>query len=205
MVGTSALVCCPVNPLGGFEANPGLYTMTCEVSADFQPVGLPTTVVKTCTVTEGKIDAFQYGQLTISVDANSMSIDRCDSCTYCFGIADQLYAGLKSRYTGMTLTFPTQVLNIASMSNLLQGETPKSSQTIAPRFIDTIFLLFPLTSKHRTVYRNPVFTQWYLTAGGFGQYPDIPYGTEREARLVELVQNAVNLNGNNVSIFFSIF
>jgi hypothetical protein len=80
------------------------------------------------------------------------------------------------------------------MSNLLTGETPKSAQTITPRFIDTIFFLFPLTSRHRTVFRNPGFTNFYVTAGGFGQYPDIPYGTRGEPRLTEMIQNGVNLD-----------
>jgi hypothetical protein len=137
---------------------------------------------------------------TLSVDSTSLEISKLDSCLYCFGIADQLYQGLKSRYTGMTLTYPTQVLNIASMSNLLKGETPKSSQTITPRFIDTLFLLFPLKSGYRTIFRNPGFRQWYLTAGGFGQYPDIPYGTVDEPRLIEMVQNGVNLNSNGVTL-----
>jgi hypothetical protein len=38
-----------------------------------------------------------------------------------------------------------------------------------------------------------------LTCGGFGQYPDIQYGTVNEPRLVEMVQNALNLNNNTVA------
>jgi hypothetical protein len=82
------------------------------------------------------------------------------------------------------------------MANLLNDATPKSSQTITSRFIDTIFFLFPLASQYRTIFRNPGFDNFYLTAGVFGQYPDIPYGTIDEPRLIEMVQNAINLNGN---------
>jgi hypothetical protein len=76
----------------------------------------------------------------------------------------------------------------------------KSAQTITPRFIDTIFLLFPLTSRHRTVFRNPGFTNFYVTAGGFGQYPDIPYGMCGEPCLIEMIQNGVNLNSNSIGL-----
>jgi hypothetical protein len=35
-----------------------------------------------------------------------------------------------------------------------------------------------------------------LTCGGYGQYPDIPFGTIKEPRFVELCSNALNLNNN---------
>jgi hypothetical protein len=83
------------------------------------------------------------------------------------------------------------------MSNLLKGNgNPKSSQTITPRFIDTLFFLFPFKSNYHSVFKNPQFLNFYLTAGGFGQYPDVPYGTIQEPRLIEMIQNAVNLNTN---------
>jgi hypothetical protein len=194
---------------------PGFYASAIKpVSAEFQPIGQPATItvgphVITSAGTDDTTRFFQTksvtGARTMTVDPTSLNIDKLDSCIYCFGIADQLYSGLKSRYTSMTLTFPTQVLNIASMSNLLKDATPKSAQTITPRFIDTIFFLFPLTSSHRTIFRNPGFDNWYLTAGGFGQYPDIPYGSRDEPRLIEMTQNAINLNGNNVSLPTDVF
>jgi hypothetical protein len=146
------------------------------------------------------MSAATFNPRILTADTTSVQLRKLDLCIYCFAIADQLYQGLKSRYTSMTLTFPTQVLNIASMSNLLKGATPKSSQTITPRFIDTIFFLFPLKSAYRTVFRNPGFTNWYLTAGGFGQYPDIPYGTKGEPRLIELIRNGVNLNSTVIGL-----
>jgi hypothetical protein len=148
-----------------------------------------------------QIDTVLTGMRTLTADASSLVINRLDTTIYCFGIADQLYQGLLSRYTQMTLTFPTQILNIASMSNVMRGSTnPKSTQTITPRFIDTLFLLFPLNGRYRTCYKNPGFSQFYITCGGFGQYPDIPYGTLQEPRLIEMIQNAINLNSNSVGI-----
>jgi hypothetical protein len=137
---------------------------------------------------------------TVDVVPSTLNISRLDSIIYCFGIADALYQGLKARYTNMTLTFPTQILNITSMSNILNSNTAKSSQTITPRFIDTIFLLFPPKGYHRTCFKNPAFNTFQLTCGGFGQYPDITYGTYQEPRFIEMVQNALNLNNNTVSI-----
>jgi hypothetical protein len=85
------------------------------------------------------------------------------------------------------------------MSNVLSTDVAKSSQTITPRFIDTIFLLFPVNGNYRTVFKNPGFRSFQLTCGGFGQFPDISYGTVNEPRLVELTQNALNLNNNSVT------
>jgi hypothetical protein len=144
-------------------------------------------------------------QITSAVNSvraieTTLVMDRVDTIIYCFGIADQLYQGLVGRYTSMTLTYPTQVLNIASMSNILKtNSNPKSSQTSTPRFIDTLFFLFPFKTTHHSVFKNPGFTNFYLTAGGFGQYPDIPYGTKGDPRFVEMIQNAINLNTNSVA------
>jgi hypothetical protein len=152
---------------------------------------------ETVTATPGYLKS---KQVTVSVVNSSLNIPRLDSIIYCFGIADALYQGLKARYTNMTLTFPTQILNITSMSNILNQLSCKSSQTITPRFIDTIFLLFPITAEYRTIFKNPRFFQFQLTCGGFGQYPDVQFGTFAEPRLIEMVQNALNLNNNSVAI-----
>jgi hypothetical protein len=200
---TAGLVWCPVDPFRR-RYNIPLHSAKCVCTGspaiEFQPIGYSSEIPIESTFAENGMTGLVIGPRTLSADPTSVVMQKLDSCIYCFGIADQLYQGLKSRYTSMTLTFPTQVLNIASMSNLLTGTTPKSSQTITPRFIDTIFFLFPLKSGYRTVFRNPGFFQWYLTAGGFGQYPDIPYGTIREPRLIELIKNGVNLNSNQIGL-----
>ena len=80
------------------------------------------------------------------------------------------------------------------MSNTIKAASCKSSQTITPRFIDAIFILFPLTPNYRSVFKNPLFDTIQLQCGGYGNIPDIAYGTKQEPRLIESLQNALNLN-----------
>jgi hypothetical protein len=206
--GTSGLVWCPINPYTYFKDDPNLIAKAkvAPVTNEFVQIGDSAFIVDNCTAT-GTADAnfkfteFGVGEHTLSVVDRTLIVERCESTIYCFGISQALYDGLVQRYTQMTLTYPTQVLNFSAMSNTLaKNVNGKSSQTITPRFIDTIFLLFPLTARHHSVFRNPGFTNFYLTCGGYGQLPDIPYGAVNEPRFLELLSNALNVNCNSVGL-----
>lgn len=68
--------------------------------------------------------------------------------------------------------------------------------TITPRFVDSIFCLFPLHNKHKTVFKNPLFDSFYINAGGYGNIPARPFGTnECYPEFLEYCQNAMNMNG----------
>jgi hypothetical protein len=80
------------------------------------------------------------------------------------------------------------------MSSVLNSTTSKASQTITPRFVDSIFLLFPEKVNQRSVYHNPKFRSFQLTCATYGAIPNVTFGTIREPRFVEMCSNAVNLN-----------
>ena len=67
--------------------------------------------------------------------------------------------------------------------------------TITPRFIDIIFFLFPLNSKHKTIYFNPIFDEVRLYMGGYGTIPDQSMSTY-SMMAYEMTQNALNMNND---------
>ena len=135
---------------------------------------------------------------TITASLNCM--DKCETIIHCFGIDSNIYGGLVSKYMNIALTFPTQTLAFMPLSNMLNSMNSKSSQTITPRFIDSIFLLFPLNPRYRTCYFNPSFSSIQLQCGGYGNIPDIACGTFDEPRIHEYLQNALNLNNDTVCL-----
>jgi hypothetical protein len=70
----------------------------------------------------------------------------------------------------------------------------KATQTVTPRFVDSIFLLFPEKSNSRTIFKNPLFDSFQLSCATYGSIPAIGFGTVSEPRFIELCSNADNLN-----------
>ena len=131
----------------------------------------------------------------ISVDRN-YEINKAYSVIPNFGIDNDIYQSLVQRYTQQELIFPTQILTFTTMSKSLGTGHGSSTQTITPRFVDSIFFLFPLDSTHHTVFKNPKFTNFQLRCGGYGVVPTIPFATDgTDPMFIELCQNAMNVNG----------
>jgi hypothetical protein len=210
MFGTNGLVVAPMDPKVIFKGNlkrlaafeiPEVTNYFVQIGEEIMMIAEHTEKEETVSGSnpEKKIQHLQSliaDERTVSVGDRSLKIHRCESTIYCFGLVQNLYDQLVQRYTSMTLTYPTQVLSFSPMSGLLKQANSKSSQTITPRFVDTIFLLFPHKPTDHSCFWNPEFENFYLTCGGYGQYPDIPFGTKEEPRFVELCSNAMNLNSN---------
>ena len=64
------------------------------------------------------------------------------------------------------------------------------------RFIESIFMLFPWKTSHKTIYHNPNFTGFQLQCGGYGSIPSVSMATTTDPLFVTLCQNAMNLNGS---------
>ena len=129
----------------------------------------------------------------------SMTITECFSVLSCFGIDDAIYQQLTQRYTNQSLSFPTQTLTFQAMNGTISSKSVDLALTSTPRFVDTIFMLFPRKANYRTVYVNPLFDQCQLTMGGYGNMPDIPcssYGVIN----YEMLTNALNLNNDLVGL-----
>jgi hypothetical protein len=102
-----------------------------------------------------------------------------------------------ARYYQTALAFPVQTLTFQPMNgNLKLRPIVDLSLTTTPRFVDSIFILFPYNNLYRSVYHNPNLTNWALKMGGYGQVPDIPTDTWGTV-FYELCSNALNTNNDS--------
>ena len=145
-------------------------------------------------------DAGKFTAGNNSFSNGKFHIQRCETVIHCFGIDSNVYSALVSRYSNTSLTFPTQTLAFMPMSNPLDAINKTSSQTITPRFVDSIFMLFPLKPTYRSVFFNPQFKSLQIQCGGYGAIPDIACGTQLEPRIHEFLQNALNLNNDTICL-----
>ena len=123
-------------------------------------------------------------------------VNDCYSVIPNFGIDNDIYQSLVQRYTQQELIFPTQILTFTTMSKKLEKNRGSTTQTVTPRFVDSIFFLFPINANNHTVFKNPLFNSFQLRCGGYGVVPSIPFSTNGQDPLfLELCQNAMNVNG----------
>ena len=201
----AGMVCCPIGPPLSLKNNPKLFsTFTIpNITAEFMPIGEPITVYKslahTSADTTNKVpesNILDIVEKTFLV--TEYSIKDCQSIIPCFGINENIYNALLQRYSDPThpLTFPTQTLSVYTTTNPLKQPSDKATVTITPRFVDSIFCLFPLKHTHHTYFKNPLFKSFYINAGGYGNLPARPFGTTVEyPEFLEYCQNAMNMNG----------
>ena len=198
MFGTSGLVWCPVglpNELKNNIADLSKINLS-NITTEFTQIGDPATIW-------AKVAA-ESGTTTLTAEPRTLTADRNyeinDTYTVIpnFGIDNDIYSRLVQRYTsGMELVFPTQILQFNPMNKQLRTGTYTSTQTITPRFIDSIFFLFPQKQSHHTVFKNPLFNSFQLRCGGYGAVPSLPFNTTgSDPAFIEICQNAMNVNAD---------
>ena len=217
--GVQGLVCAPVNPLSkaAYPNTPYKFAVD-AVTSEFVPVGEKFTMITSYrkptfdtapsgTVTTHGLIPTALGKRTAANDcvitANMNMISQCESVINCFGIASDVYDELVMHYSNTPLTFPTQTLSFTPFSNTLRDKANAvSSITITPRFVDSFFLLFPLKQYYKTCYKNPGIIGYQMQCGGYGSIPAIMHGTAEDdaARVIEELQNALNVNGDIVGL-----
>ena len=199
----AGMVCCPVGPdyrlrnnikeFAAFHLDP--------VTTEFTPVGEELLVWATCGKTTGSNPVTD--PKNIIAEARTFNVvefttTECSSVIPCFGIDNNVYNALVQRYSDPThpLTFPTQTLSVYTTTNKLKSANDKSTITITPRFVDSIFCLFPLKHTHHTYFKNPKFESFFLNCGGYGNIPAKAFGTTHDyPEFLEYCQNAMNMNG----------
>ena len=192
MFGTQGLVWCPVGPSKELIADIGIYKefQMEPITSEFVQIGDPAFMF-----TDFASPKLKAAARRITVERN-YETDKAYSVIPNFGIDNDIYQSLVQRYTQQELIFPTQILTFTTMSKSLGTGHGSSTQTITPRFVDSIFFLFPLDSTHHTVFKNPKFTNFQLRCGGYGVVPTIPFATDgTDPMFIELCQNAMNVNG----------
>lgn len=215
LFGVQGLVVAPVSPVACFNTPHSVaqYGID-EVTNEFVPATQEFTMITKYTAptysdsskepltvqpvkTFGKLEA---EDVKLSVVTYHMS--KCESVINCFGIASDVYDALVMRYVETPLTFPTQTLSFAPLANVLKNGSGASSITLTPRFVDSLFVLFPLKQNCRTCYKNPQLTGYQIQCGGYGSLPSIMHGTnDNDAALtMEELQNALNVNCDTVGL-----
>ena len=193
MFGTRGMVYTPCGPDTSLRHD--VKTMSTQtfpaITCEFKPIGEQVTCYASYA---GNV--FTAGQRTCTVD-NQYTITEACSVIPNFGIDNDVYQRLVSRYTGQELIFPTQILAISPTANVLSGQN-SSTFTATPRFIDSIFILCPLKPNYHTVFKNPGFNSLQLKCGGYGSIPNVAFNTKDDATFIELCQNALNVNGGQV-------
>ena len=198
--GVKGLLYCPQNPENAFKKNYKLLSTTTIpwVTNEFRPINERITMITSVTQDEStKVYTLTAGDQTLTVNGNYV-IKQCQSIVPCFGIANNIYQSLVERYSATSLTFPTQTLAMFPCSNKLDSVSAKSTQTVTPRFIDSIFILFPKKATHHNYFKNPGFKSFYLNCGGYGNLPSTPFATINDPCFIEYCQNAMNVNGETV-------
>ena len=212
LFGTQGLVAAPVSPIACFTAPhaiPHHYIET--VTNEFVPASEPFCMITSYTapnygssttsqVFPSKMGSVKASQVQLS--ANMAFVDKCESIINCFGIASDVYDALVQKYVETPLTFPTQTLSFAPLANLLKAPGGTSSITLTPRFIDSLFVLFPHKQNCRTCYKNPLLEGFQIQCGGYGSLPGITHGTygKDAALTMEELQNALNVNCDTVGL-----
>ena len=157
------------------------------------------------TLTIGKIPANTAGLTT------TPRITECQSHLACFGLDINIYNQLAARYEQMALSFPIQTLTFHQMngridnssaykttqngSTVITGGQASVSSTAVPRFVDSIFFLFPLDAHHRTCHDNILAKDYSLKMGGYGTFPEITYSTY-SPEFLEVSANVFNVNND---------
>ena len=191
----AGMVCCPIGPDQDLVHNPKVfagYTLG-DITTEFTPIGEPITMWTKFTESTLTLESTER-----TFNVVEYSVTECSSIIPCFGIDNDVYNILVQRYSDPThpLTFPTQTLSVYTTTNALKAANDKTTITLTPKFVDSIFCLFPLKHTHKTVFKNPLFKSFYLSCGGYGNIPSKPFGTTPEfPEFLEYCQNAMNMNG----------
>lgn len=190
------MVCCPLDPDISLQHNAKAMAAfdLDDITTEFVPLGEELTVWT-------KIDATDGHKIVAGVRSFNVTeyktID-CASIVPCFGIDNNVYNQLVQRYSDPShpLTFPTQTVSVYTTTNTLKTDQCKSTVTVTPRFVDSIFCLFPLKHTHHTVFKNPLFYSFQLNCGGYGNVPARAFSTDGSSpEFIEYCQNAMNMNG----------
>ena len=196
----AGMVYCPVGPSKKLRNNIKKFCQYAipDITTEFTPIGEPITmwVKNQDSGANPVIHTLTAEQRTFTVA--DYTITECQSIIPCFGIDNGVYTGLVQRYSNPNhpLTFPTQSMAFYTMTRALKQQSDKCTVTCTPRFVDSIFCLFPLKHTHRTYFKNPLFEHFQLNAGGYGNIPAKSFGTTPNyPEFLEYCQNAMNMNG----------
>ena len=147
--------------------------------------------------------AWSSGKLTLTagnIQANitaTPKIEKCKSHLACFGLDQNIYNQIAAQYSQRALSFPIQTMTFHPMNGHFgdANGNVQPSLTAVPRFVDSIFVLFPLTSDYHTCLDNVMADTYQLKMGGYGTFPEVQYNTW-SPEFIEVSSNVFNVNND---------
>ena len=209
---TDGLVWCPM-PYTDMLINPAkrnLIRTLPPIGTSFRPLSDEAKILASvgATINSGNVTQYDFKSALAHLEVQNMQINKCYSILCCFGIDDGIYQSLIQRYSGQSLSFPTQTLSFHQMDGPFTFDAGSNHDregkfnlaiTITPRFVDTIFFLFPHKPNHHTCFYNPMFKEVRLYMGGYGTMPDQAM-TSYGMQAYEMTQNALNMNNDVMGV-----
>ena len=213
----AGLVCAPIgfDGFAGCAANAGKLSIS--NASSYNGVGITNKFVPYSELVAGNVVSItEITSLTTAganikigkIPANTAGlqvipkITECKSHLACFGLDINIYNQLAARYEQTALSFPIQTLTFHQMNGTIGHERWSSSggqasvsSTAVPRFVDSIFFLFPLNSNYRTCYDNILASEYSLKMGGYGTFPEVSYSSF-SPEFLEVSANVFNVNND---------
>lgn len=191
------LVCTAEDPTNclGSNANYTVPMVTNEFTQLREEITVITGYTPATQTTNGKLTSG-----TVIITAGEYKVMQCTTNIYNFGLIDFKYNELQQRYTKQPLVHPIHQMILQRLSNNLSSEHSTSTHSISPKFFNMLYFLFPITSNDKVCFRNPFFNSLQVNASGYGSMPPRAYGTYNEPRLIEELQNALNLNCDTMGL-----
>ena len=124
-------------------------------------------------------------------------IERCEAHLACFGLDQNIYNQIAAQYTQRALSLPIQTMSFHVMNGSFGANTNDytPSLTAVPRFVDSIFILFPKSSDYHTCFDNVMAERYQLKMGGYGTFPDVQYESW-SPEFLEVSANVFNVNND---------
>ena len=206
------LVCAPIGYDGiiGYKGNDGRIGQIVDSSGG----GITNKFVPFAELEAGHVKSytsFAWDSSTLKLTTGTISgaglagtptITECRSHLACFGLDINIYNQLAARYEQMALSFPIQTLTVHQMNGKIDqtkatasGGHATTTLTLVPRFVDSIFLLFPQTSNYHTCFDNILAKDYSLKMGGYGSFPEVLYSSY-SPEFIEILSNVFNVNND---------
>ena len=209
--GIEGLVCAPIGYDGiiGYSANASKATIVDSSGGGITNKFVPFAELEAGHVKSYTSFAWDSGTLKLTTGAVSGAglagtpeIKEVRSHLACFGLDINIYNQLAARYEQMALSFPIQTLTVHQMNGKINHDSANATGghatttlTLVPRFVDSIFLLFPQTSNHHTCYDNILAKDYSLKMGGYGSFPEVQHSTY-SPEFIEISSNVFNVNND---------
>ncbi len=175
------------------------------ITNKFTPLGSAFTMVTSVTTTPSASGTALSAVTAITPTTGEQTLAKstCEiSDTYSylnsFSIDANSYSELVERYSSTALSFPIKRMDWMTMEGTLYNTSGAKSvftTTYTPLYVNSIYVLFKRDANYHTNYDNPLFTNYQLNMGAYGNIPSEPESSNGPI-FYETCANAMNTNND---------